>query len=54
MLSKLAICRYDPLFVLQQVHDYSQCQNRYNMSILPHMNLKNKITAKWIGHALLA
>ena len=43
MLSKLAISRYDPLLVLQHVHDYLQCQNRYNISVLPSMKLKNKL-----------
>ena len=48
MLSKLAIFRYGPLLVLQHVHDYLQCQNRYNMSVLPRMELKNKIANMWI------
>ena len=43
MLSKLAIVRYEPLLVLQHVHDYLQCQNRYNMFVLPRMKLENKI-----------
>ena len=48
MLSKLAIFRYDPLLVLQHVHDYLQCQHRYNMSVLPRMKLKYKIADNWL------
>ena len=54
MLLKLAIFLYDPLLVLQRVYDYLQCQNRYNMSVLTRMKLKNKIADMWIGLALLA
>ena len=48
MLSKLATFRYDPLLVLQHVHDYLLCQNRYNMSVLPRMKLKNELAGMWI------
>ena len=48
MLSKLAIFLYGPLLFLQHVHDYLQCQNRYNMSVLPRMKCKNKISDMWI------
>ena len=41
----LSICS---LLVLQHIHDYLQCQNRYNMSVLPRMKLKNKIADMWI------
>ena len=54
MLSKLANFPYDPLLVLQHNNDYLQCQNRYNMSVLPRMKLKNKNTDMWIGHDLAA
>ena len=54
MLSKLAVSQYEPVLVLQHVHDYLQSQNRYNMSILPRMKLKNKIADMWIDLALLA
>ena len=54
MLSKLAIFLYGPLLVLQHVHDYLQCQNRYDMSVLPRMKLKNEIADMMciIGHQL--
>ena len=42
-----------PLLVLQDVHDYLQCQNRYNMSGLPRMKLKNKIADMWIDWPLI-
>ena len=53
MLSKLAISLYGPLLVLQHVHDYVQCQNRYNLSVLPRMKLKNKAADMSIDWDLL-
>ena len=54
MLSKLVIFRYGFLLVLQHVHDYLQCQTRYNMSVLPRMKLKNNITVMWIDWPSIA
>ena len=44
---------WPPAF-LQHVHDYLQCQNRYTMSVLPRMKLKNKIADMWIDLGSLA
>ena len=31
------------------VHDYLQCQNRYNLSVLPRIKLKNKVADMWFN-----